>query len=66
MLYAARGWKSLNAFDGHPDQLSVNWKCYEEVTELQEQRLYEELFKPHNHPGNPAYNVNDLMNDILS
>ena len=35
-------------------------------TELQEQRLYDELSKPHNNPGNPARNVNDLMDGILS
>ena len=35
-------------------------------TELQEQRLYDELSKPHNNPGNPACNVNELMDEILS
>ena len=33
---------------------------------LQEQRLYEELSKSHNLPGNPACNVNDVMDEILS
>ena len=33
----------VNAFDDHPD---VDWERYKQITELQEQRLYEELSKP--------------------
>ena len=35
-------------------------------TELQEQRLYDELSKLHNNPGNPACNLNDLMDGTFS
>ena len=33
----------VNAFDEHPEQPSVDWKRYSEITRLQEQRLYEEF-----------------------
>ena len=33
--------------------------------ELPEQRLYEELSKHHNTPGNPACNVNNVMDEIF-
>ena len=56
----------MNAFEEHPEQPSVDWESYDKITELQEQRLYEELSKPHNIPGNPACNVNELMDEILS
>lgn len=56
----------MNAFDDHPDHPDVDWGRYDRITELQEQRLYEELSKPHNTPGNPACNVNDVMDEILS
>ena len=56
----------MNAFEEHPEQPDVDWGRYNEVTELQEQRLYDELSKPHNNPGNSACNVNDLMDEILS
>ena len=56
----------VNAFDEHPEQPSVDWNRYSEITQLQEQRLYEELTKPHNIPGNPACDVNELMKEILS
>ena len=56
----------VNAFDEHPEHPDVDWDWYNEITELQEQRLYEELSKPHNNPGNPACNVNDVMDEILS
>ena len=47
----------------HPD---VDWEHYKQITELQRQRLFEELSKPHNVPGNSACDVNELMYDILS
>ena len=53
----------MNAFEEQP---AVDWESYDRITALQEQRLYEELSKPHNIPGNPACNVNELMEDILS
>lgn len=56
----------MNAFDEHPDHPDVNWERYERIGALQEQRLYEELTKPHNVPGNPACDVNELMGEILS
>ena len=56
----------VNAFDERPDQPDVDWERYKRITELQEQRLYEELSKPHNIPGSPTCNVNDLMDEILS
>ena len=56
----------VNAFEEHPEQPDVDWDRYNEITELQEQRLYEELSKPHNNPGNLACNVNELMGEILS
>ena len=56
----------MNAFEEHPDQPDVDWDRYKEVTDLQEQRLYDELSKPRNNPGNPACNVNELMDEILS
>ena len=56
----------VNAFDEHPEHPSVDWKRYSEITRLQEQRLYEELTRPHDIPGNPACNVNELMEEILS
>ena len=56
----------VNAFDEHPDQPDVDWERSKRITELQEQRLYEELSKPHDTPGNPTCNVNDLMDEILS
>ena len=52
-------------FDDHPHHPDVDWGRYDRITELQEQRLYEELSKPHNTPGNPACNVNDVMDEIL-
>ena len=52
----------VNAFDEHPD---VDWDRYNETTELQEQRPYEELSKPHNNPRNPFCNVNDVMDETL-
>ena len=56
----------VNAFEEHPEHPDVDGERYNEITELQERRLYEELSKPHNHPGNPACNVNDVMSEILS
>ncbi len=56
----------VQAFDEHPNHPDVNWEQYNWITGLQERRLYEELSKPHNNPGNPACNVNDLMDEILS
>lgn len=48
----------MNAFDGHPD---VDWEHYKRITELQEQRLYDEPSKSHNIPSSPTCNVNYLM-----
>lgn len=56
----------MNAFDDHPEHPDVEWGHYKQITELQRQRLYDELSKPHNVPGNPACDVNELMYDILS
>lgn len=56
----------MGAFGGHPEHPDVDWERYDRMTKLQEQRLYEELSKPHNTPGNPTCNVNDLMDEILS
>ena len=47
----------VNAFEEHPGQPAVDWDRYNEITELQEQRLYEEFSKPHNNPGNPACRI---------
>ena len=56
----------VNAFDEHPEHPDIDWERYRQITELQEQRLYEELTKPHNVPGNPVCDVNELMTEILS
>ena len=55
----------MNMFDEQPEQREVDWKRYKQITELQEQRLYEELSKRHYALGTLACDVNELMNAIL-